>query len=147
MDAFSRILEGEAPLRLSPSSPDLIARPALAIRRAHFRSMGTRNIGLQLGERRLLQTLADVLIIGGGLLAIMLNSEHSYDTPTILTSLTAIILIWLFFAHTFDAYNIRVLQSSPRNAYLAAQTYLTTGAVYVLFATLTGGMLPVIASG
>ena len=103
-----------------------------------------RRLGLGLGERKLLQALADWLVVIGGALLILSLSERNYGAGAMIVSLTAVTALWVFFADAFDAYKLPVMQNRFQSVYTAAKVLLLTIVAYVLAAWFVGGFLPVI---
>src|SRR4051812_31867207 len=107
-------------------------------------SRGALRTGLRHGERKLFQSVVDLLIIVGGGLAILTFSERAYSHSAVFLSVAIVAGLWFFFADVFDAYNVLVLQTRFRNIYNAGTVLLATGVAYTLLAWLVGGSTPVI---
>jgi exopolysaccharide biosynthesis polyprenyl glycosylphosphotransferase len=120
-----------------PSDPDLAATPLANTPRPKL-------TGLRIGERKLFQAIGDWLVLAGGLMAIALQSERGYARDELVVSLVVVSGLWFFFANAFDAYSMTVLQSTFRSIYNAATVFVATGITYLLFASFTGGVMPVI---
>ncbi len=100
--------------------------------------------GLRIGERKLFQTVGDWVVLTLGLLAIASQSDRAYARDEILVSLVVVTGFWFFFASAFDAYSMTALQSTFRSVYNAATVFVATGITYLLFASFTGGVMPII---
>ena len=100
--------------------------------------------GLRLGERKLIQALADWLVLTGGTLVILSRSERDYAAGAMFVSLALVTVLWFFFSDAFDAYNVVVMQTRFPNAYTVGKVFLATSVTYILLAWFTGGFLPVI---
>ncbi len=98
--------------------------------------------GLGLGERKLLQGFADWLVVIGGFFLIFTNSM-SHSSGAMMLSMVVVTALWFFFADTFDAYRVPVMQSRFYTVYSAAKVLLAVLATYTLIAWLVGGTLPV----
>jgi exopolysaccharide biosynthesis polyprenyl glycosylphosphotransferase len=114
-----------------------VARNAAELTRA-------RKSGLGLGERKLLQGVSDWIVVAGGSLLILTQSERGYEAGAMALSLMVVTLLWFFFADAFNAYRVPVMQNSFRSAYTAGKVLVVTVAAYVLVAWFAGGFLPVI---
>jgi exopolysaccharide biosynthesis polyprenyl glycosylphosphotransferase len=100
--------------------------------------------GLRLGERKLLQMVVDWVVVTGGALIILSQSDRHYAAGSVAFSLLALSVLWLFFADALDAYKVPIMQKRFHNAYSGAKVLLVTITAYVLLAWLTGGFLPIV---
>ena len=100
---------------------DVAISDAFAIPRAVPRSAPRSRPGLGLGERKFMQALCDWAVVVGGLLVILAISPRDYAPPDILLSLTAVTLLWYFFADAFSAYSAPGMQNGFRSAYTAVK--------------------------
>lgn len=123
---------------------DAAVPDAFAIPRAVPRSVPRSRPGLGLGERKFMQALCDWAVVVGGLLVILAISPRDYAPLEILLSLTAVTLLWYFFADAFSAYSAPVMQSGFRSAYTAVKVLVLVVAAYTLLAWFAGGFLPII---
>jgi exopolysaccharide biosynthesis polyprenyl glycosylphosphotransferase len=100
--------------------------------------------GLGLGERKLVQGVTDWLVVTGGGLLILSQSERGYEAGAMTLSLAALTLLWFFFADAFNAYRVPVMQDRFRSAYTAGKVLVVTIAAYVMVSWFAGGFLPMI---
>ncbi|MDQ6694340.1 MAG: sugar transferase [Chloroflexota bacterium] len=115
-----------------------------AARSMHRAASRQRISGMGLGERKLVQALCDWLVVAGGSVAILIQSDRSYRVSALLVSLAAVTLLWFFFADAFEAYKVPVLQSRSRSVYAASKVLLVTVLAYTLVAWFAGGFLPIV---
>lgn len=100
--------------------------------------------GLGLGERKLLQALADWLVLAGGCYLVLISSERLYSSSALAASLLVLSMLWFFFADAFDAYKVPVMQSRFYTTYAAARVVVVTTISYTLVAWFVGGVLPIV---
>jgi len=103
-----------------------------------------RRSGLGLGERKLLQGATDWLVVTGGALLILTESERGYEAGAMAFSLAIVSLLWFFFSDAFGAYSVSVMHNRFRSAYTAGKVLVVTIVAYVLAAWFVGGFLPVV---
>lgn len=100
--------------------------------------------GLGLGERKFLQALCDCFVVTGGAIVILTLSERNYQIGAMLLSLGIVCALWFFFADTFEAYRMPVMQSAFRSGYTSAKAFSMAIIAYTLVAWFAGGFLPII---
>lgn len=104
----------------------------------------SKKAGLALGERKLVQGAADWLVVAGGALLILAQSERNYHAGAMALSIAIITALWFFFADAFSAYKARVIQNRFNSSYAATKVLLVTTLAYTLTAWFAGGLLPII---
>lgn len=121
-----------------------LSRNAAGARVVEAPAIKQKRSGLALGERKLLQALADWLVLIGGALIIFTLSDRNYSRASVAFSLAVLTMLWFFFADAFDAYRVPVMQNRFYTTYAAVKVLVTTLLSYTLVAWFAGGFLPVI---